>query len=97
MVAEWIRRYLDSAETKHERPDDHEIWRQGKQAEASLNDPALARAFDTLAERYAADWANTKQDEPGARERAYWRLTALRDVRGHMSGEIRAASERNPT
>lgn len=95
MVAEWLRRWLGT-ERHAPRRDDHEVWLEGRQASASLNDPALDRAFDALADQYASEWANTDRRDVDARESAYQRLSALKDVRGHLVVAVREGQEKAP-
>ena len=66
---------------------------RGKAAELLLRNELLVEAFETLESTYTAAWKATAPGHTDERERLFARVTALRDVRGHieqiaMTGEL---------
>jgi hypothetical protein len=53
-----------------------------------LENPRLQAAFATLEQKYILGWRNSQASTPEQREKLYWLITALDEVRGELTREI---------
>lgn len=57
-------------------------------AQAELESPVIAEAFDALEAAYVEAWKNTAPGDVPGRERAWTALTVITRVKGHMARMI---------
>lgn len=65
-----------------------QVFARGQDAEHLLNDPSLANVVGTLESRFIADWMTSDPAHVKARESAYYKIGALRDIVGELQSWV---------
>ena len=66
---------------------DHELVIAGE-AQRLLSNPLFEDAFEALEKKYWLAWRNSQASNPEEREKVYWLITALDEVKGELTRHI---------
>ena len=61
---------------------------QAREAEHFLRNTLWVEAFAALEEKYIRGWRNSQASNPEEREKVYWLITALDEVKGELTRHI---------
>lgn len=70
--------------------DQERVLVAAAEARYLLEHPRLVEAFKSLEGRYITAWRNSQASTPEAREKLYWLITALDEVRAELTRNINA-------
>jgi hypothetical protein len=65
-----------------------QVYARGMAAEHLLRDPTLAEVVTVLENRFIADWMTSDPAHVKARESAYYKTAALRDIVGELQSWV---------
>lgn len=61
---------------------------KAEEAKRFLQNPLLVEAFANLEAKYIRGWRNSQASSPDEREKVYWLITALDEVRAELTRHI---------
>ncbi len=64
------------------------VMMRSEEATRLLQNPMLVAAFDALEKKYLTGWRNSQGSVPDEREKIYWLITALDEVRAELTRHI---------